>query len=58
MSCNNSTDIKRQLLVISLICLIRAFSAFLRVFHSDDDDDEDEFHTDSKKKLVLTRKEP
>jgi hypothetical protein len=56
MSCNNSTDIKRRLFVISLICLIRAFSAFLRVFHFDDDDGEDEFHTDSKKKLVLTRK--
>jgi HSP20 family molecular chaperone IbpA len=30
---------------------------FLRVFHFDDNDDEDEIHIDSKKRLVLIRKE-
>jgi hypothetical protein len=33
------------------------FQKFLRIFHFDDDDDEDEIYIDSKKKLVLTRKE-
>ncbi len=49
---------KFEIIVISLICLMRAFSAFravsqkfLRVFHFDDGDDGDEIHTDSKKRL-------
>ncbi len=33
------------------------FQKFLRVFHFDGDDDEDEMHINSKKKLVLIRKE-
>jgi hypothetical protein len=33
------------------------FQKFLRVFHFDNDDDEDEIHINSKKKLVLIRKE-